>query len=111
MTRPEPSTRIRNPMPDATDEQAKIENAILHRRIIMLETQALKFCAALEFATGVPWDEVDLRELDEGLNDRIAEYVAQSMSRGLGISIEDARQRVTEHGRIVNHSQIETPER
>ena len=96
-------------MPDASDEQAKIENAMLYRRIIMLEVQNLKFCAALEFATGVPWDEVDLRELDPGLAEGVAEYVAQSLSRGLNIPIEDARQRVTEHGVIANRTQIETP--
>lgn len=103
------STRIRNPMPDANDEQAKIENALLYRRIIMLEVQNIKFCAALEFATGVPWDEVNLGDLDDGLNEKLGELVAQNMARGLNISIEDARQRVLEHGRIANHTQIETP--
>lgn len=101
------STRIRNPMPDANDEQAKIENAMLYRRVIMLEVQNIKFCAALEFATGVPWDDIDLRDLSA---DELAEVVAQNMARGLNLSIEDSRQRVQEHGRIANRTQIETPE-
>lgn len=110
MKRPDSqSTRIRNPMPDATDEQLKLENALLYRRIIMLEVQNIKFCAALEFATGVPWDEINLEELDAGLTERLAEVVAQNMARGLDLSIEDSRARVQEHGRIANRTQIETP--
>lgn len=111
MTAPGPSTRIRNPMPDANDEQAKIENAVLHRRLIMLEVQNIKFATCLEYATGVPWDEIDMRELDPGLSDAMAELVAQNIARGLGISLEEARQRVFEHGVTANRTQIETPVR
>lgn len=106
MTQPRPSTGIRNPMPDQSDEGAKIENALLYRRLILLEVQAIKYCAALEYATGVPWDGVDLRNMS---NDALFEEVAQRLARGLDLSIEEARKRVQEHGVTANPGQIESP--
>lgn len=100
------STRIQNPMPDATNEGLVVENAVAFRRLVLLEIQAIKYCAALECATGEPWDQVNLVDLS---GEDIKEMVAQNMARGLDISIDTARERVTLNYTIANPTQIESP--
>lgn len=104
---PTNASRLRNPMPDATEEGLRVENAVLYRELILLHAQAIKFCAALELATGVPWDEVDISHLETvaGMDD----VIAQNMARGLNISIDTARERVAQNRALANRSQIETP--
>lgn len=93
-------------MPDATDEGKTVENALLYKRVILLEVQAIKYCAALECATGVPWDQVNIIDLD---GREIMEMVAQNIARGLNISVDTARERVALHYATANPTQIETP--
>lgn len=47
--------------------------------------------AALELATGVPYDSLDFSTLSY---EDIQEQVAQDMSRGLNIGLQEARERV-----------------
>lgn len=94
MTRPAPSTQLRNPTPDSTEAGKAIYVALLERRIIYYIVRDIKMRAALELATGVPYDSVNLNDLS---SEDIAEIIAQDMSRGLNISVEDARARVSEN--------------
>lgn len=91
MNTPVASTRLRNPMPDQSDEGMKIENALLYRRLILLETSLIKAYAALELATGTPWDSSDLNSLDQ---DGLEQVVAKNLAHGLGISIADAHKKI-----------------
>jgi hypothetical protein len=94
-------------MPDLTDEGLKIENALLYRRMILLETQHIQFCAALEMATGVPWDNTDLHSLDA---DGLEEVVAQNMAHGLGIGYQDARKRIRINKELTDKTQAKRPQ-
>jgi hypothetical protein len=85
------STRLRNPMPDQSDEGLKIENGILYRRLVLLETQIVKYCAALELATGTPWDSSDLSTLD---SDGLENIVAKNLAHGLRITLQEAYARI-----------------
>lgn len=105
--RPVPHTRLRNPMPDQTDGGLKIENALLYRRMVLLEAQHIKLLASLELATGVPWDSTDLRSLDA---DGLKKVVAQNMAHGLGISYLEARKRIRANEISVRATQVEKPE-
>ena len=99
------STRIQNPMPDATNEGLLIENALAFRRLVLLEIQAIKYCAALECATGQPWDQINIVNLS---GEDLKELVAQNMARGLDISLDTARERVSENYATANPTQIES---
>lgn len=111
MTRPNPrplaSTQLKVPVTDDSFEGVKVENALLHRRCLFLLTADVKLRAALELATGVPWDSENLTDLS---GDKLEEHVARNMSHGLQIPIEEARKRVAKNKRLANPSQIETPE-
>ena len=96
------STRLRNPMPDQSDEGLKIENALLYRRLILLETMVVKYCAALELATGTPWDSSELTSLDQ---DGLEQVVAQNLAHGLNIGIQEARKRIRANQITVGSSQ------
>lgn len=100
------STRIQNPMPDATSEGLVVENALLYRRLVLLEVQAIKYCAALECATGTPWDQINIIGIS---GEELQEMVAQNMARGLDISIDKAREQVALNYALANPTQIETP--
>jgi len=100
-----PSTRLRVPDNNTLDG-LKVENALLLRRLLMLITREAKTLAALELATGVPWDDVNLTDMT---GPELEEYVAQELAHGLGISIEDARTRVTDNKALANPSQVEVP--
>lgn len=107
MNQPTPnSTRILNPMPDATNEGLHVENGLLYRQYILLLVQQIKYCAALELATGRPFDQIDLTKLD---TDGLQDMVAQNMARGLNISLDTARARVAQNYATANPTQIESP--
>ncbi len=91
MNQPAFSTQLRNPMPDTTDEGKRVYIAALERRLLFYMLRDVKLRACLELATGIPYDTEDLSEMTF---DDLAEYVALDMSRGLKISIQEARERV-----------------
>ena len=108
MTNPETpisSTQLKVPVNDLTIEGVKVENALLHRRLLMLHTLELKLRAALELATGVPWDSENLTDLS---GDQLEELVARNMAHGLNLPMSEALKRIEEHKRLANPSQIET---
>lgn len=91
MTRPSPSTQLRAPTPEDTNEGRLVYTAMLERRLLFYALRDIKMRAALELATGVPYDSTDFSKLTF---DDLCELVAQDMSRGLGISLNEARERV-----------------
>lgn len=91
MTRPGPSTLMRVPAPEDTNEGKLLYIAALERRLIYYAIRDVKMRAALELATGVPYDEVDFSIMSY---DDIQEMVVQDIARGLNISVEDSRERV-----------------
>lgn len=91
MTRPAPSTQLRTPTPEDTNEGRLVYIAALERRLLFYCLRDIKMRAALEIATGVPYDEVDFSTLTD---EDISEMIAQDMARGLNISVEEARERV-----------------
>lgn len=110
MTRPtnptaHASTRLRTPN-NNTFDGLQVENALLLRRLLMLITREAKTLAALELATGVPWDDVNLTDMSGA---ELEEYVAQELAHGIGITIEDARTRVARNKALANPNQVEVP--
>lgn len=99
MTRPAPSTVLRTPTPEDTNEGKIVYIAALERRIIFNSVRDMKMRAALELATGVPYDSVDFNTLSF---DEIEEMIVQDMARGLNISIEESRKRVSQNKVISN---------
>lgn len=91
MTRPSPSTLLRVPTPEDTDEGKIIYIAALERRLLFYTLRDVKMRAALELATGVPYDEVKFEDLSFV---DIKNIIIQEMARGLNISVEDATERV-----------------
>lgn len=101
------STQLRNPALDLlTDAGQKIYHAFIERRLILLERRDIMLRAALEAATGRPYDSFDPAEMS--VSD-IQEVIAQDMARGLNLSIEDARDRVAQNWIQANPSQMEKP--
>lgn len=103
---PVTSTQLRVPMNDLTIEGVKVENALLHRRLILLTSMEVRLRAALELATGVPWDSENITDLS---GDQLEEMVANNMAQGLHISLEEARKRIKEHKQLANPNQVEIP--
>ena len=101
---PVTSTQLRVPMNDLTIEGVKVENALLHRRLILLTSMEVRLRAALELATGVPWDSENITDLS---GDQLEEMVANNMAQGLHISLEEARKRIKEHKQTANPNQVE----
>lgn len=101
------STALRVPMNDRTEEGLKVENALLHRRLILLTSMEVRLRAALELATGVPWDSDNITDLS---GDELEEVVARNVARGLRIPMPEARKRVRLHKQMANPSQIEVPD-
>jgi hypothetical protein len=93
-------------MNDQTEEGLKVENGLLFRRCVLLHTLEIRLRAALELATGVPWDSYDSTDLSQ---DKLDELVAQNISRGLRIPMAEARKRVRENKASANPTQVETP--
>ena len=99
MTRPDPSTQLRVPAPEVTNEGKLVYIAALERRVLFYTLRDVKMRAALELATGVPYDSVDFSELT--FSD-LEEMIASDMARGLNITMEEARKRVSENKIISN---------
>lgn len=99
MTRPLPSTLMRIPAPEDTNEGKLIYIAALERRLLFYCLRDIKMRAALELATGVPYDEVDFSKMTYS---DLEEMIAQDMARGLNISVEEARTRVADNKLISN---------
>lgn len=93
------STLLRNPTPDSTDEGRIVYIAALERRLLFYMLRDVKMRAALELATGVPYDSTNFENLSF---DDLQELIAQDMSRGLNISIQEARERVQSNKIIAN---------
>lgn len=85
------STELRTPTPESTDEGKAVYIALLERRVLYYILKDIKMRAALELATGVPYDSADFSELSF---DDLQEVIAQDMARGLRLSIQEARERV-----------------
>ena len=86
------STALRTPTPEDTDAGKLVYIAALERKVLFSSLTDMKMRVALELATGVPYDTVDFSELSF---DDIQEAIANDMSRGLGISLLEARRRVS----------------
>jgi hypothetical protein len=110
MTRPNvgrvSSSQLRVPVTDDSIESLKVENALLMRRNLFLIHTDLKFRAALELATGVPWDSENLIDLE---GQALEDHIVKQFAHGMGFSIEDARERIAKHKKLANPSQVETP--
>ncbi len=102
MSRPSFSTQLRSPSPQDTDEGRGLYIARLERRLIFYILRDLKARTALELATGVPYDELDLSKLSY---EDIYELIVQDMARGLNISIEESRERV-ESNKVLSNPDI-----
>lgn len=99
MTQPNQSTVLRVPAPESTNEGRLTYIAALERRVIALSLVNIKFRAALELATGVPYDSTNFDNLS--FSD-LEETIAHDMSRGLKITLEEARKRIQENKIISN---------
>lgn len=99
------STELRNPALELqSDVNQKIYIAALERRVVLLSIRDVQLRSALEAATGRPYDSFD----PSGMSfEDIQEVVASDLSRGLNISIEEARSRVQENSITANPSQME----
>jgi hypothetical protein len=105
MTRPNPSTQMRNPAIDlTTDEGQKIYTALLERRLLFMSIRDMQLRSVCELATGRPYDTFDPSDMSY---DEIMEHVAQDMARGLNLSIQEARDRVAQNRQTSNPTQIE----
>lgn len=87
-------TQLRNPLMDTGDAGDKVHLGLLERRVILLTTMEVRLRAALELATGVPWDSENIIDLSA---DGLENVVAENMSRGLGISKMEALKRVRQN--------------
>jgi hypothetical protein len=99
VTRPAPTTQLRVPAPQDTNEGRLLYIAVLERKVIAYSLREIKMRAALELATGVPYDEVDFSKMSYS---DLEEMIAQDIARGLNISIENARERVADNKVISN---------
>ena len=101
------STQLRNPALELqTDNSQKIYIAALERRLFYYTIRDIQLRSALEAATGRPYDSFDPREMTY---EDICEVVAADLSRGLNLSIDEARSLVEQHFQTANPSQMETP--
>ena len=99
------STQLRNPAQELqTDNSRIIYIAALERRLFYYTIRDIQLRSALEAATGRPYDSFDPREMTY---EDICEVVAKDMSRGLNLSIDEARSRVQENSITANPSQKE----
>ena len=102
-----PSTQLRNPTPDQTDEGLRVYCAALERRLIKMTLRDIKLRTVCELATGQPYDSYDPSDLTF---DEIMEQVAQDLSRGLNLSIREARSRVSQNRQLSSPTQAESAE-
>ena len=101
------STQLRNPTPDQTDAGLRVYCAALERRLILMTIRDIKLRSVCELATGQPYDSYDPSDLTF---DEIMEQVAQDMSRGLNLSIQEARSRVAQNRQLSSPTQTESAE-
>lgn len=94
MNSPNPSTQIRNPLVGTGSEGDRIYQALLERRYIMLDLQNIRLRAALELATGQPWDSINALDMS---NDQLENVIADNMVQGLNITKMEALKRVREN--------------
>lgn len=100
------STTVRTPRNDDTMQGLLIENALLQRRNLYLTQQDIKLRAALELATGVPWDSEDLA----GLHDEtLEEVLARNYAHGHHISMAEAHRIVKENRHMASPTQVKKP--
>ncbi|AZS12584.1 hypothetical protein HWB99_gp048 [Mycobacterium phage DrLupo] len=107
MSRPAQSTAMQAPIPERDEEGRAIYLALLERQNILLSRENLRLRACLERATGTSWDSTDLADPTP---EQLDEMVAQDMARGLRMSIEDARELVSQNKAMANPTQVETHE-
>lgn len=100
------STELRNPALELQgDVKQKMYIAALERQVLRLSMRDIQLRSALEAATGRPYDSFDPREMTY---EDICEVIAFDMSRGLNISIQEARSLVRENSETANPSQMES---
>ncbi len=75
----------------------------LERQVIALTVQKVRLLAALEAATGEPWDD-QLENLEE---DNLEAMVAKSLERSLGITQLEALKMVRENRAKANSQNID----
>ena len=102
------STKLRNPLPTMRFEDPQIATyvGLLERRLLMLYYMDIRLRAALELATGQPWDSQNLADLE---GDGLENVVADNMVRGLNITNQEALKRIRENRDITNPSQEKKP--
>lgn len=107
MTQPKPSTQLKNPLVGMqVDDLGAMYIGKLERRVIMLTLIEVRLRARLEFATGEAWDSEDIANLS---GDALAEEVAQSLVRGLGIDYLEAMKRVRLNWDLANPADVKAP--
>ena len=97
-----PLTQTRNPQPDVDDQGRKVFLALLERRALFLSHENLRLRACLERATGTQWDSTNFADLTA---EQMDEIVANEISVGLRMSIEDARALVEQNKAMANPDQ------
>ena len=104
-TQPPSSTVVKVPINDTTNEGLHTELGVFQRRNILLTIQELKLRAALELATGVPWDSVNVVELD---GDALIDVVTRNYAHGHNMPMADARKIIEENRVMANPAQKKT---
>lgn len=100
------STQIRNPALELQgDVKQKLYIAALERQIMLYAKRDVQLRSALEAATGRAYDSFDPRNMTY---EDIAEVIASDLSRGLNMSIDEARSLVRENSETANPSQMES---
>ena len=102
------STKLQNPLPNMRFDDPEVATyvGLVERRLLMLYYMEIRLRAALELATGVPWDSYNLADLE---GDGLDNIVADSMVRGLNISKQDALKRIRQNKESANPAQVKTP--
>jgi hypothetical protein len=102
------STKLRNPLPDMRfdDPQVATYVGLIERRLLMLYYMEIRLRAALELATGTPWDTFNLADLE---GDNLDNVVAESMVRGLKLTKQEALKRIRANKETANPSQTKSP--
>jgi hypothetical protein len=102
------STKLRNPLPDMRFEDPQVATyvGLVERRLLMLYYMEIRLRAALELATGVPWDSHNLADLE---GDGLDNVVADSMVRGLHIDKQEALKRIRLNKDTANPAQMKQP--
>lgn len=102
------STKLRNPLPDMRFDDPQIATyvGLLERRLLMLYYMEIRLRAALELATGTPWDSYNLADLE---GDNLDNVVADQMVRGLKLSKQEALKRIRANKETANPAQEKSP--